>query len=48
MEDNFLEVSSQNDTPWIIARKDLSHEERCNNIISKLEIKLYFKNKYSI
>lgn len=48
MEDSFLEISSQNDTPWITARKDLSDEERCHNTISKLEIKIYFKNKYSM
>ena len=48
MEDSFLEISSQNNTPWITARKDLSHEERCHNIIPKLEIKIYFKNKYSM
>lgn len=48
MEDSFLEIFSKNDNPWITARKYLSHEERCHNIISKLEIKIYFKNKYSM
>ena len=41
-----LESMTHNDEPWIKARGDLASEERCEVVISKNEIREYFKNKY--
>jgi uncharacterized phage-associated protein len=46
MSDDLLESMSQSDEPWVKARGELSHEQRCHNVISKDEIKEYFKKKY--
>ena len=41
-----LELMTHNDEPWINARGHLEAEERCEVIMPKNEIKIYFKNKY--
>ncbi|QFI40247.1 DUF4065 domain-containing protein [Moritella marina ATCC 15381] len=42
-----LERMTHSDKPWIDARGSLAPEERCNNVISKADIKSYFAQKYS-
>ena len=41
-----LENMTHNDAPWINAREGLDPEERCEKVMSKQEIKEFFKNKY--
>lgn len=41
-----LENMTHLDSPWIDARKGLSEEARCENVIPKEEIKKYFIAKY--